>query len=94
MKYVINSLSRRQNEFVNLLVYFFENFERFKLFLFKFFIAFRLNVFVSQSNVIVNNVFYKFYTNVNVLFLFNLNMIQNFLKNFDEFVEMYNMLFD
>ena len=94
MKYVINSLLRRQNEFINLFVYFIENFERFKLFLFKFFIAFRSNVFVSQLNVIVNNVFYKFYTNVNVFFLFNLNMIQNFLKNFDKFVEMYNMLFN
>ena len=90
----MNSSSRRQNEFVNLFVYFIENFERFKLFLFKFFIAFCSNVFVSQLNVIVNNVFYKFYTNVNVFFLFNLNMIQNFLKNLDEFVEMYNMLFD
>ena len=94
MKYVMNSSSRQQNEFINLLVYFIENFERFKLFLFKFFIAFRSNVFVSQLNVIVNNVFYKFHTNVNVFFLFNLNMTQNFLKNFNEFVEMYNMLFD
>ena len=94
MKYVINSSSRQQNKFVNLLVYFIENFEQFKLFLFKLFIAFRSNVFVSQSNVIVNNVFYKFYTNVNVFFLFNLNMIQDFLKNLDKFVEIYNMLFD
>ena len=75
MKYVINSLLRRQNEFINLFVYFIENFEQFKLFLFKFFIAFCSNVFVAQSNVIVNNVFYKFHTNINVFFLFNLNMI-------------------
>ena len=94
MKYVINSLSRRQNEFVNLLVYFIENFERFKLFSFKFFIAFRSNVFVSQSNVIVNNIFYKFHTSVSVFFLFNLSVIQDFLKHFNEFVEIYNMLFD
>ena len=94
MKYVMNSLSRRQNEFVNLLVYFIENLERFKLFSFKLFIAFRSNVFVSQSNVIVNSIFHKFHTNVNVFLLFNLNVIQNLLKYFDEFVEMYNMLFD
>ena len=43
----MNSLSRQQNKFVNLLVHFIENFERFKLFLFKLFIAFRSNVFVS-----------------------------------------------
>ena len=90
----MNSSSRQQNEFINLFVYFIENFERFKLFLFKFFIAFRSNIFVSQSNVIVNNVFHKFHTNVNVFLLFNLSIIQKILKNLDEFVEMYNMLFN
>ena len=94
MKYVINSSLRRQNEFVNLLVYFIENFERLKLLSFKFFITFRSNVFVSQLNVIVNSVFHKLHTNVSVFFLFNLSVIQDFLKHFDEFVEMYSMLLD
>ena len=94
IKYVMNSSSRRQNEIINLLVYFIENLERLKLFSFKFFIALRSNVFVSQSNVIVNNIFHKFHTSVSVFFLFNLSVIQDFLKHFDEFVEMYNMLFD
>ena len=94
MKYVINSSSRRQNEFVNLLVYFIENLERLKLLSFKFFIALRSNVFASQSNVIVNSIFHKLHTNVNVFLLFNLNVIQNLLKHLDEFVEMYSMLFD
>ena len=94
IKYVMNSLLRRQNEFVNLFVYFIENFKRFKLLLFKFFIVFCSNVFVSQLNVIVNNIFHKFHTSVSVFFLLNLNVIQNFLKHFDEFAEMYNMLFN
>ena len=75
IKYVINSSSRRQSEFVNLLVYLIENFERLKLFSFKFFIAFRSNVFASQLNVIVNNIFHKLHTSVNVFLLFNLSVI-------------------
>ena len=94
MKYVMNSSPRRQSEFVNLLVYLIENLERLKLLSFKLFITFRSNVFVSQPNVIVNSVFHRLHTNVNVFLLFNLSVTQNLLKHLDEFAEMYNMLLD
>ena len=94
MKYVVNFSSFRQNEFVNLFVYFIENFERFKLFLFKLFIAFRSNVFVSQSNAIFNDIFHEFYTNVRIFLLFCLCFVENLLQHFDEFIEIYRMLFN